>query len=73
MRDIYRPMIALILNETSDFFEITEEYEQHCSNNCSVGLLSLHFRAGRLQPSYTQANQLASEHYSGLLLASQTL
>lgn len=54
MRDIYRSMLELILNETSDFFEITEEYEQHCSNNCSVGLL-ITFQ-GWASPAFTYAS-----------------
>ena len=39
MRDMYRSVLELILNETSDFFEITEECEQQHSNSCSAGLL----------------------------------
>lgn len=39
MRDMYRSVLELILNETSDFFEITEECEQQRPNHCSVGLL----------------------------------
>lgn len=55
---------------------ISLKLQKNMSNTAPTTALwdsSLHFRAGRLQPSHTQANQLASEHYAWLLLANQTL
>ena len=69
MRDIYRSMLELILNETSDFFEITEEYEQHCSNNCSVGLL-ITFQ-GWASPAFTYTSQPAGLRTLCMASASQ--